>query len=163
MATHVFCMAEIKSIRPAARAVIIHAGRLLAVKMRDARGIYYILPGGGQRPGETLLEAVRRECLEEVGVEVEVGRLLYVREYIGRNHRFSPHHAGFHQLEHVFLCQVKDPTQACEGCETDNHQVGVSWLALDALETIRFYPECLRPHLATGRLDFPQVYLGDCN
>ncbi len=156
-------MPQIRQIRSAARAVIICDGRLLATKMRDARGVYYILPGGGQRPGETLEETVRRECLEEAGVKVRVVRLLYVREYIGKNHDFSKRHASFHQLEHVFLCEVEDPRSACPGRETDTHQIGVNWLALEALPRIRFYPEAVKPFLGPAGPAFPAAYLGDCN
>lgn len=156
-------MPVVRQIRSAARAVIICDGKLLATKMRDKRGIYYILPGGGQQPGETLEEAVRRECLEEVGCQVKVSKLLYVREYIGKNHNFSKRHAAFHQIEHVFLCEVEDPMSACPGSETDNYQIGVSWLSLDALANIRFYPEAIKTYFATGKAVFPTLYLGDCN
>lgn len=156
-------MPPVQTIRSAARAVVICDGSLLATKMRDRRGVYYILPGGGQQPGETLEEAVRRECLEEVGVKVKVLRLLYVREYIGKNHNFSKRHAAFHQIEHVFLCEVEDPNKACPGKETDNHQIGVNWLSLEALPSIRFYPEAIKNYLVSGRPAFPEVYLGDCN
>lgn len=156
-------MARIKPIRTAARAVIICDGKLLAIKMRDRRGVFYILPGGGQNPGETLEDAVRRECREEVGLEVSVKRLLYIREYIGKNHNFARRHAGFHQLEHVFLCSVKNPETASPGKETDNYQVGVSWLDLENIHLIRFYPESLKPYFSTEGCQPPAMYLGDCN
>lgn len=156
-------MSSIRSIRSAARAIVICDGKLLATKMKDHRGIYYILPGGGQQPGETLSDTVRRECLEEVGVEVKVGKLLYVREYIGKNHNFSPRHKHFHQLEHVFLCTTADPHACCPGSETDNHQVGVAWLALESLDHIRFYPEAVKPYFRDGTIDVSPTYLGDCN
>jgi 8-oxo-dGTP diphosphatase len=153
----------IRTIRTAARAIVICDGKLLAVKMRDRQGVFYILPGGGQKPGETLEQTVRRECMEEVGVAVTVERLLYVREYIGRNHVFSTRHAAFHQVEHVFQCKVDNPHSVCPGSETDNLQVGVSWLALDHIQAIRFYPECLRPFLRPDGCHPPALYLGDCN
>ncbi len=154
---------KIRNIRSAARAVVIHDGKLLVTKMRDGRGVYYILPGGGQNPGETLEETVKRECFEECGVEVSVEGLLYVREYIGKNHTFSPHHAGFHQLEHVFRCRVADPLLACPGGNCDNHQVGVSWLVLKAIDGIRFYPEVIKPFFTDNDIAVEKLYLGDCN
>lgn len=160
---HVYPVRTAKFIRSAARAVIIQNGKLLAIKMRDGRGVYYILPGGGQNAGETLVQALQRECMEEVGLNVTVDRLLYVREYIGRNHSFAKRHHAFHQVEHVFLCQAEHAHNAGPGNETDNHQIGVSWLSLDNMDNIRFYPECLKPYFSGGQLNFPQTYLGDCN
>ena len=152
-----------KHIRSAARAVIICNGCLLATKMKDKRGVYYILPGGGQQAGETMTDAVKRECLEEVGLHVKVKRLLYVREYIGKNHTFSKRHRAFHQIEHVFLCEVDDPTGACPGMGTDNHQIGVNWLSLEAFDNIRFYPESLKKYFSPDGFESPSLYLGDCN
>ena len=42
------------------------------------------LPGGSVEPGETILDALGRECREELGVEVEIGPLTgwyYHREF----------------------------------------------------------------------------------
>lgn len=42
------------------------------------------LPGGAMDPGETIHDCVRRECLEEMGQEVEVGHLTgvyYITEH----------------------------------------------------------------------------------
>ncbi|MFP4541684.1 MAG: NUDIX domain-containing protein [Opitutales bacterium] len=150
-------------IRTAARAVVIHEGRLLAVKMRDQEGVYYILPGGGQEHGETLHETVRRECLEEVGVEVTVEQLLYVREYIGANHTFNRRHKHFHQLEHVFRCHVADPHATRPGTTIDNHQIDVAWLDLAHLDEIRFYPEAVKRFFQGGEVAVSPLYLGDCN
>ena len=51
-------------------------GKLLVNRCTSRFGEYYALPGGGQREGgETLLEAVRRELLEETGYRVLPMRL----------------------------------------------------------------------------------------
>jgi len=156
-------MSRSTPVRTAARAVIICDGKLLVTKMRDHRGVYYILPGGGQLPGETLHDTVRRECLEEVGVDVSIDRLLYVREYIGKNHDFSPRHTNFHQLENVFLCSLNDPHAVKSGHETDNHQIGVSWLSVENIQHIRFYPEAVKDLLTHDLSTSVAQYLGDCN
>ena len=39
---------EERHIRTSAKALVIRNGRMLAVKVRDEFGAFYILPGGGQ-------------------------------------------------------------------------------------------------------------------
>jgi 8-oxo-dGTP diphosphatase len=66
-------------IRTASKAIIIKDDCLLAIKMYDSGEDFYVLPGGGQENGENLHANLQRECLEEVGVPVEIGSLcLYV-------------------------------------------------------------------------------------
>ena len=43
-------------------------------------GDYYVFPGGGLEDGEVLEEGVKREILEEFGIEVEVKEKLYFRQ-----------------------------------------------------------------------------------
>jgi 8-oxo-dGTP pyrophosphatase MutT (NUDIX family) len=91
------------SIRNSAKAVIINDQKLLAIKKEDDDGFYYILPGGGQEIYEDFASALKRECLEEIGADVIVGELRYVREYIGQNHEFA------HDDHDRFRARVKVP------------------------------------------------------
>ena len=43
---------------------------------------FLCLPGGGVEQGEDLLTAFKREIVEELGIEPEVGNLLYVHQLI---------------------------------------------------------------------------------
>jgi ADP-ribose pyrophosphatase YjhB (NUDIX family) len=152
-----------QSIRTAARALIIHEDRLLTIKMRDASGIFYILPGGGQRHGETLRQGLVRECLEEIGTRVEVGELLYVREYIGKNHEFRQSHRAFHQVENVFRCHLPDPGGIGPGTEHDKKQIGVEWIPLHEVPARRLLPEAIKPFFSTTGFTPAHNYLGDVN
>jgi ADP-ribose pyrophosphatase YjhB (NUDIX family) len=151
------------SVRVAPKALIIDDGRLLVLEMLDDEGPWYLLPGGGQRHGETLAEALRRECREEIGAEIEVGPVLLIRDYIGRNHEFAWDHPDAHQLEIMFLCSLADGHRPGSGTRPDDGQQGVTWLRLDEIEQHRFYPLTLRPTLRAGIPNVGAAYLGDIN
>jgi ADP-ribose pyrophosphatase YjhB (NUDIX family) len=62
------------------RAVILHEGRLLAVKHPENTSVA-ILPGGILEHGEDPKECMKREIKEELGVDAEIGRLLYINTF----------------------------------------------------------------------------------
>ena len=55
----------------------------LIQRVRNGR-TYYLFPGGGVEPGETPEQAAAREALEELGVEVELERLVAEYSFRGR-------------------------------------------------------------------------------
>ena len=151
-------------IRVAARAVIVHDGKLLAVILRDQTGPFFVLPGGGQKHGEELYNTVRRECVEELGISVEPYKMLYVREYIGKNHDFAVRHKHFHQVEVVFACDLIDEGNIGHGSEEDMRQVGYKWIPLAELRNERFFPSMFKTFLNDkNELEIPTDYLGDIN
>ena len=151
--------------RVSAKAIIIRNGALLAIEKRDDLGPYFILPGGGQEQGESLHDAVKRECLEELNADVYVGELLFARDYIGKNHEFAAFDGDVHCLEVMFRCSVPSDYVAGEGSVPDEGQVGVRWLPLDGVDIQRLYPKLLRPILADSAGDAAprDPYLGDVN
>lgn len=69
---------------PSAHALIRDGGgRILLVRHVEGR---WQLPGGAVDPGEGPGQAVRRECCEELGVDVEIERI--AGAYGGPQHRF---------------------------------------------------------------------------
>ncbi|MEM8549336.1 MAG: NUDIX domain-containing protein [Verrucomicrobiota bacterium] len=153
-----------KWVRSAARALIVQEGKLLAIQMQRVPGeVFYILPGGGQKHGETLIDALQRECLEEIGSKVDVGEIAYVREYIGRHHHLRKLHKDFHQLEVVFCCTVPEGVMPAPGRGHDRHQIGVVWLPLEELPQMEFYPEVLKRFIDGGEITASRLYLGDIN
>ena len=152
-----------KAVRNSAKAIIISGGHLLTVKQYDTAGDWYTLPGGGQHPGETLTEALQRECLEELGVGVEVGPLRHIREYIGANHEFADEDADDHQVDIMFECALLADPFTSKPALPDERQVGIAWLPLTDLASYRLYPKELRSVLAHGIDPDARIYLGDTN
>lgn len=62
--------------------VVERKGNVLLVCHRKADRRYWMLPGGGLQWGETLFRCGEREVLEETGLRVEAGRLVYVAETV---------------------------------------------------------------------------------
>ena len=78
-------MSEPKTRRVAVRGVVFHEGKLLCVRLKpynvQKREYFWCTPGGGLDPGESLEDGIRREMVEETGVEPKIGALLYVQQY----------------------------------------------------------------------------------
>ncbi len=148
-------------VRVSAKAILVRDGKLLLMRGKDRSGAYYLLPGGGQRAGETLREALTRECAEETGILVRPGRVRYVRDYIARNHEFAEWDRDFHQVEVMFVCTFV--RRLGRPREPDASQTGFRWLPLGRLRAARFYPAVLKGLISgDGRMRGP-VYLGDVN
>lgn len=150
-------------MRNSAKAVIIKENKLLTIKLHENNKIFYILPGGGQEPGENLHQTLERECIEEFGAEISIGELLFVREYIGKNHEYSKKHGQYHQIEFMFLGSVSRD-QFENGVMPDRGQVGIEWLPIQDLMEYNFFPKELRAHIisyvSNGKAP---IYVGDIN
>ena len=145
--------------RNSAKAVIINDNKLLAIEKMDDGGPWYLLPGGGQEFGETLVNALKRECLEGIGAEVEVGNMILSREYIGKNHEFSETDSDFHQVEFYFNCTLISSIDEDAATKPDIGQTGIRWISLDD-SNLRLYPKFILTALKNTK-EF--IYYGDRN
>lgn len=85
-------------MRNVVRAIIVEDGSLLTIKRIKAGETYWVFPGGGVDDGEEHVNALIRECKEELGVDVEVLELIFKLPFI--NKEFDE------QMEYFYSCNV---------------------------------------------------------
>ncbi|WP_459500635.1 NUDIX domain-containing protein [Bacillus sp. C1] len=139
-------------IRNSVKAILIHAGKLLVTTYEDEEGVYHLLPGGEQKVGETLDKTLKRECLEETGIEVKAGDLLFIRECF-----MDPE---VHRVEFMYACTAVNVNSKKR--HMDSKQIGISWLPIDELQHSPLFPIGIRKLIQdfhTGNYSNP-VYVG---
>ncbi len=142
-----------RSIRNSAKALIIKDGKMAAIKIREGKDEWYIMPGGGQETQELLPDSVRREVAEELGIDVIPKELVFVVEGI--------HGERYHRVDLVFLC---DYVSKIEGAvlHSDTHQIGYDWLDIDTLLSQPLYPSKLRKQIINlYHGEKHKIYLGN--
>ena len=147
-----------------ARAVIVRDASILVIEIDDGNHRWWILPGGRQEYGETAAEAVARECREELRCEVEVGRCVMVREFIGPRHEAVVGDVGdLHALDLIFVCDLL--TEPDLQPQEKLHRT-IRWVAISGLPELEFFPRVLAHDLPEILATEPppiDVYVGDAD
>ncbi len=146
-------------IRNAVRALIMRDGKLLLLRKEGPPlGLRYALPGGGQDLGETLEDALQRECMEEINTRVEMIRLLNVADFFKQRHVEPP--SLRQHLEILFECGVPEDYQPMNGPHPDKQQVAVEWVPINQLSETPFLPAELGTLLQQATRSPTPGYLG---
>lgn len=109
-----------------AAAIIIDDGKIFATQR--AHGEFkdgWEFPGGKIEQGETPQQAAKREVMEELDTEIEVGELFDTVEY---------DYPDFHLTMHCFLCTVKSGNLVLK-----EHQAA-RWLTRETLDSVEWLP-----------------------
>ena len=109
-----------------AAAIIMDDGKIFATQR--AHGEFkdgWEFPGGKIEQGETPQQAAKREVMEELDTEIEVGELLDTVEY---------DYPDFHLTMHCFLCTVKSGDLVLK-----EHQAA-RWLTRETLDSVEWLP-----------------------
>lgn len=117
-------------LRVRVAACITRGDELLLVVHEKANHRYWLLPGGGVEEGETMVDALRREILEETGFQVNVGSLIIVSEAI------DPHEER-HLLNMVFCADIVGGELLIG---RDGRLCDVAWRSRASLPQLELYP-----------------------
>ncbi len=119
--------------RPTALALITRQDRVLLLRMVEDDLEYWAPPGGGLEPGETLPAAAAREAREEAGIEVIVGPLLYVHDFINPED-------GCHKVEVYFRATPAGDLTPATTPRRDPRILEARWIALEAVRDLVLFP-----------------------
>lgn len=119
-------------------AVIVENNQILMVRTNNDK---WYFPGGGANVGESLHDALKREAREELGVEVEVGELLYADDMI---YYHEPAAKAAHLIRLFYKCRPLTREFHFQDAEERDDFLAIDWVALDNLNPSEFLPSTLR-------------------
>lgn len=125
--------------------VVIHDGYVLL--HRNLHDDFWALPGGRAELMESSEKTIRREFQEELAIDVNVERLLWIVENF-----FDHDHTRYHELSFYYLVNIEkqpnvlDKQRIHSGIEKDVELV-FQWFPLKELEVLPLYPAFLRSAL----------------
>ena len=148
-------------VRSTVKAIVLHDGNVLLNRCYDKNnGTYYSLPGGGQQQGESMADALKRECLEETGYSVEPVRFAALMEEICLDPFILEHYAEYaHKMLHIFVCKLASEVKVTP-TETDESQVAIEWVDLSSIPSINLLPKQVKAYFSAITGGVCPQYLG---
>ncbi|MFZ5815889.1 MAG: NUDIX hydrolase [Bacillota bacterium] len=122
-----------------AGALFVDDGHVLLCQS-DAMPTFWFPPGGRVDLMEASPETLRREMVEELGADVEVGRLLWVTENF-----FTLRERQFHEIGLYYRATFRDPAyldkrRSWTGVVDGPYKITVRWFKLSELDQIEVRP-----------------------
>ncbi|MEY4274090.1 MAG: hypothetical protein RL638_1038 [Bacteroidota bacterium] len=111
--------------------VLLENNHVLVMKYQYGEQFIYNLPGGNPDPGELLSETISRECMEELGIDVEVGQMLLMGQVSGTENRDDVLHI-------LFEGELIGGIPELQVGETNAQEV--LWLPINQLSQVTMYP-----------------------
>ena len=118
--------------------IIIRGSRLALIERLWQGRRYWVIPGGGVEPGETVADAAQREAEEELGLPVELGTLRVCIDHRDEN--------GAIKRQWYFDATVSADDIRLVGPETKGAKRGTYsavWIRLDELKVGAIHPSAV--------------------
>lgn len=106
---------------------------------------YWSLPGGRVVMGEASQESLKREMLEELGIEIQVGQLIMVNENFFPYKEWDFHEIGFYYNVKAAERAIfqKDAFYGLEG-----DRLLYKWIPIEELSEVQLYPQEVKDMLS---------------
>jgi 8-oxo-dGTP pyrophosphatase MutT (NUDIX family) len=153
-------------IRISSRAIIIHKDKILLNEFD--KGKYYNFIGGGIEEKETAKQAVVREVLEESGLSVDVGDLVFSLEYEPKSCNYL--YGEGHHISFFFRCYLNEnfPGTKVSLPDVNPHDSSMvsiaKWINISKLNDINLVPnihKSLIEYIETGI--FNPLFWSECD
>ncbi|MEM7275115.1 MAG: NUDIX domain-containing protein [Actinomycetota bacterium] len=140
-------------VRRRAGVIAVREGSVALIERHRGGRQYWVVPGGGIEPGETIPEAAAREGREELGVPVTVGALLVELS--------APYLNGTPGHHYYFEATVASTEIRIDGPELDNPQSSGTyravWVRLEDVPSLDVRPPEIAELIARyGEGDWPE-------
>lgn len=117
--------------------ILIQNDKVLLLRVNDSSGEYWIPPGGGLEDDDHHTKAcLQREYLEEAGIQVDIGELICVREFLETTRNIY-HSEFFYHIKHY---QGEPHINNLTGLNDEAFIKGVEWVSLSELNNRRTFP-----------------------
>jgi ADP-ribose pyrophosphatase YjhB (NUDIX family) len=136
-------------------AILRREDRILLIRQEKADREYWLLPGGGVHGGESLVDALRRELIEEVGIEAT----LPLEGPVAIADSISPARAPGKHVVHIIFAGHLGGRSLEAVTSRDAAVRGHRLFGVDELPAVALHPPIQR-FLARWQPGDPMVYLG---
>lgn len=117
--------------RVAVGALVVHQNKvLLILRGKDPAKGMWAVPGGSVNIGETLQTAAEREVLEETGLQIKAGKVIYAFEKIQHDN------AGQVQYHYVILDLEAKPLDPAQLLTPADDAIKAGWFTLADLDRL---------------------------
>ncbi|MDI6737849.1 MAG: NUDIX hydrolase [Nanoarchaeota archaeon] len=120
--------------------ILVENTRVLCIHCKYGDDEYYLFPGGGVEPGETLVECAKREFEEETGLKIDITKLVYVNDWIKDK-------AINERVVNIFFLGKIVGGKIIQGEKDGGKVKDIEWVDLDRLSEIDFRPAYLAKRL----------------
>lgn len=124
-------------------ALILSGDKLLIA--RDEHAEYFYLPGGKVRLNESTQDAIKRELSEELNIQAEIGRLVWVTENFFLE---DVSQERYHEIAFYYLADISKTDLLKRGVSftmmEDGYPFYFEWVAIDQVKDLYIYPDFLK-------------------